>query len=62
MAEIKVTIEGARNSDAEYDEDEFLRAEQKAADAIGALYGVGARIDNIEQAVQMGLEEAEANA
>lgn len=59
---IKVTIEGAIDSWGEYDDDTFNRADAHAREAIIGLYESGAKIENIAEAVQGALEDADAKA
>lgn len=60
MPEITVQIEGVADSPADYDDDEFLRADERARQAITALYDAGAKVGNIAEAVQGGLEDADS--
>lgn len=59
---IKVKIDGASDSSADYHDDEFLAADATARQAIADLYDSGASIANIQEAVQGGLEDAESGA
>jgi len=56
---ISVTIDGALDSGAVYDEERFLAADAGARMAITNLYESGATIANIEEAVQGGLTDAD---
>jgi hypothetical protein len=57
---IEVIINGASDSVADYDEDEFLRLESLAQAAIANFYNTGARVENIASAVQTALEDVGA--
>lgn len=62
MADIKVTIDGARDSSADYDDDKFVAADQAAREAIANLYDSGATVLNVADAVRGGLEDADSGA
>jgi uncharacterized protein (UPF0261 family) len=59
---IKVRIEGARDSSADYDDEQFLAADATARQAIADLFDCGASVANIAEAVQGGLEDADSGA
>lgn len=60
MAEITVSIEGAKDSDAAFDDDTFMAADQHAYDAVIALYESGATVENVGDCVQRALNDADA--
>lgn len=57
---ITVKIEGARDSQHEYDEAGWLATDAALRVAVAELYTEGATIANIQEAVQGGLEDADA--
>lgn len=59
-SEIEVIISGAADSSADYDEDTFLQSDERARRAIAALYDSGAKVANIAEAVQGGIEDADS--
>lgn len=59
---IDVTITGAKDSPAEYEDQAWLAADATAREAIIGLYEAGGTIANVAEAVQGGLEDAGAQA
>jgi hypothetical protein len=59
-SEIEVIISGVEDSSADYDDEVFLQADERARRAIAALYDAGAKVGNIAEAVQGGLEDADS--
>jgi hypothetical protein len=59
---IQVTIEGAHDSHADFDDDTFIAADEAARSAIAHLYESGATVANVAEVVQGALEDAEAEA
>lgn len=57
---IGVTISGAADSQADYDDQSFLAADQAAREALVNLYEAGATVENIAEAVQGALADAGA--
>lgn len=57
---IDVTITGAKDSSADYDDARFLAADAGARMAISELYESGATIGNITEAIEGALDDAEA--
>lgn len=59
---ISVTITGAKDSEADYDDENFNRADERFRQAVADFYDAGAKIDNIEEAISGALEDADAHA
>lgn len=59
---IEVTIEGAMDSHADFDDDSYLQAEESARVAIAHLYESGAKVANIVDVVEGALRDADAEA
>jgi len=59
---IEVSILGAKDSTAEFEDDAYLQADSHAYDAISELYEAGATIENIQEAVARSLADSGAEA
>ncbi len=60
MSGITVEIAGAKDSEAAYDDEDFIQTDQRAYDAIIALYEAGAKVENVAECVQRALGDAGA--
>lgn len=59
---IACRIEGAKDSEAEYSDQQWIATDQKFREVLIDFYDSGATVENIQEAVETALDDAGAGA